>query len=53
MAWLTPGSAPLGLEALDAMRRAKKAMKDKPTSSIPSWPLYPFLPPGFCPDYLE
>jgi hypothetical protein len=44
------GGAIPGLVVLGSVRKqAEKAMKSKPLSSTPPWPLHQQLPPGSCP----
>jgi hypothetical protein len=49
--WVVP---PLGRWFLEYIRkRAEQAMKSKIVNSIHLWPLFQFLPPGSCPDFLH
>ena len=44
------GGAIAGLAVLGSIRKqAEQAMKSKPVSSTPSWPLHQLLPPGSSP----
>lgn len=47
-------AGPPRLVLLDAVKKqAKQAMRSKPVSSTPPWPLHQLLPPGSCPCFFS